>query len=164
MQSLLRSYSLSLPIQSTDKEMNHDLKTSCSIDINCDAARVWEVMTQPELIKLYLHGTECITDWQVDSPIVFQGEYEGNTYKDKGIVKERVEHKLLSYRYWSGFSGLADAPENYGLVTYRINSKGDQLTEFTWEQAGYPDEARQTHSSEGMPAFLAHIKQVAEQQ
>ncbi len=42
--------------------MRQDLQVSESIVINADLAKVWDVLTNPEIIKEYLFGTETITD------------------------------------------------------------------------------------------------------
>ena len=56
--------------------MNRNLKVSKSIEVNSNAKKVWDALTNPGKIKVYLFGTETITDWQIGSPIIFQGEYE----------------------------------------------------------------------------------------
>ncbi|MCB0741899.1 MAG: SRPBCC domain-containing protein, partial [Chitinophagaceae bacterium] len=117
--------------------MNKDLKTSKSITIDASAEKVWDVMTNPEKIKIYLFGTETLTDWQVGSPIIFQGEYNGTQYKDKGNVLEKTDNQLLKYNYWSGFSGLEDKPENYFIVTYIIDKISANEVTFTWQQEGF---------------------------
>lgn len=142
--------------------MNHTLSVSESIVINADLEKVWDVLTNPEIIKEYLFGTETVTDWKVGSPIVFQGEYEGHKYRDHGVIKENVFHSRISYSYWSGFSGLEDKPENYGEVVYELHPIDNTQTKFTWTQVGYPDETRQQHSQSGMKAFLEQIKGIAE--
>jgi len=142
--------------------MNHDLTVTTSVEINASPERVWKVMTKPELIKIYLHGTECITDWKVGSKVIFRGEYDGQSYNDHGIVLENRAPELLSYSYWTGFSGLPDTPENYCKVTYHIEAIKDGLTKLTWDQRGFADESRKAHSEQSMPAFVEHIKQVAE--
>jgi uncharacterized protein YndB with AHSA1/START domain len=142
--------------------MRHDLEASGSVDIKADLAKVWNVMTNPKIIKEYLFGTETITNWKVGSDIIFQGEYEGHKYKDKGIVRENILHKRLSYSYWSAFTGLEDTPENYSLVTYDFEKKGDKLTKFTWTQKGYATEQGYIESKSGMKEFLDHIKEIAE--
>jgi len=38
-----------------------------SITINAPAAKVWDALINPELIKQYLFGTEAISDWEVGS-------------------------------------------------------------------------------------------------
>jgi len=52
--------------------MNTALKASQSIEINATCESVWDTMTNPEKIKVYLYGTETNTDWKVGSPIVFK--------------------------------------------------------------------------------------------
>jgi uncharacterized protein YndB with AHSA1/START domain len=145
--------------------MRHDLSVSQSIIINAAPSKVWDGLTNPEIIKEYLFGTETITDWNVGSGIIFQGEYGDNKeykYQDKGIVRENVPNQLLSYNYWSGFSGLEDKPENYSLVTYTIVEKGDNQTEFTWTQKGFGTEEGYQHSLTGMTSFLEQIKTIIE--
>lgn len=141
--------------------MNHDLIVSESIDVNAKPSDVWEALTNPEMIKEYLFGTEAITDWQEGSEIVFQGEYEGHKYRDKGIVKENILNEKISYSYWSGFSGLEDNSANYSLVTYSLRQI-DNKTRLTWTQKGYANEQAYEHSKSGMQAFLATIKALIE--
>ena len=45
------------------------------------------------------------------SPLIFQGEWEGKSYQDKGNILASEPGKLLQYNYWSGFSGLEDVEE-----------------------------------------------------
>ena len=54
--------------------MRDDLIVSESIEINTEPDKVWEALTNPEIIKEYLFGTQTITDWKVGSDIIFQGE------------------------------------------------------------------------------------------
>jgi uncharacterized protein YndB with AHSA1/START domain len=143
--------------------MNHDLVVSQTISINAPVAQVWEALTNPALIKLYLFGTNTTTDWKVGSGILFQGEYEGQVYTDKGIVRENIPNSSLSYSYWSGFSGAADVPENYSLVTYTLKPTGDNTTDFTWTQRGFATTQGYEHSLNGMGEFLASIKKVVEE-
>ena len=142
--------------------MNHDLVVKGSTDINADVAKVWDVMTNPDIIKEYLFGTETVTDWQVGSEVVFQGEYGEHKYRDHGVVLENIPQQKLSYSYWSGFTGLEDKPENYSTITYLLEKKSDQLTTLSWIQRGYATEEGYKHSMEGMPNFLEQIKGIAE--
>ena len=142
--------------------MNHNLEVSTSIIINADASKVWDALTNPEIIKQYLFGTETITDWKPGSDIIFQGEYQGKKYHDKGIVRENILNQHLSYNYWTAFSGLEDKPENYSLVTYLLVDKGNHQTEFTWTQKGFANEEGYKHASTGMDAFLKNVKAIIE--
>jgi uncharacterized protein YndB with AHSA1/START domain len=142
-------------------QMNHSLIVKQSVEINTSVDRVWETMTNPELIKVYLFGTNTRTDWKEGSEIVFEGEFGEIKYRDVGTILEIIPFKKIRYTYWSGFSGLPQLPENDSEVEYQIEAAGDKSI-FTWIQKGFPDEERQAHSREGMPALLKQIKEVAE--
>jgi len=114
--------------------MRHDLTVSKSVIINANQDKVWNALTNPEIIKEYLFGTETLSDWKVGSEIVFQGEYEGHKYRDHGVIVENLPKQKLSYSYWSGFSGLGDKPENYSVITYTLTVRGNNQTELTWTQ------------------------------
>lgn len=142
--------------------MNHELSVSESVIVNADVKKVWETLTNPVLIKEYLFGTETITDWKVGSPIIFQGEYQGQKYKDKGVILEFKPMETLSYSYWSGFTGVEDKPENYSKVSYHVKAIDAKTTEFTWTQKGFATEEGYNHSKSGMTHFLRGIKAAME--
>ena len=142
--------------------MNHQLKVSKAVIINAPLAKVWDGLTNPESIKEYLFGTETITDWKEGSPIVFQGEYQGQSYKDKGIVQKNILNQELSYLYWTAFSGLEDTPDNYSLITYSLKDMGNSITELIWAQEGFANEDGYNHSVNGMDAFLESVKAIIE--
>ena len=143
--------------------MDKNLIATRSIELNTNAEKVWEILTNPEKIKIYLFGTEAITDWKIGSSIIFQGEYDGHQYKDKGNVLESVENKVLTYNYWSGFSGLEDKTENYSLVTYEINDIAENKVKFTWTQKGFANKEGQCHTEQGLKLMLEQIKKLAEE-
>mgnify|MGYP006104631561 CR=1 FL=1 len=143
--------------------MDKSLIAQSSIQINTTPEKIWDVMTNPEKIKAYLFGTNVKTDWKVESPIVFQGEYQGQQYTDKGNVIESNPNKLLKYNYWSGFSGLEDQPENYSVVTYKIEPTGNESFELTWNQQGFSSEEGKCHTEEGLKTMLEQIKKLAEE-
>lgn len=142
--------------------MNKELVAEQSIEIESRPKQVWEALTDPEKIKVYLFGTNTTSLWNTGSPILFEGNYNGTVYKDKGIVTQHEKYSLLSYSYWSGFSGLEDKPENYSQVTYRIESISDNLVKFTWNQQGFSSEEGKCHTEEGLKSMLAQIKKVVE--
>lgn len=142
--------------------MRQDLSVSSSIEINAGLDKVWKGLTDPAIIKEYLFGTETVTDWKPGSEIIFQGEYNGQTYRDKGVITDNKLNELISYTYWSGFSGLEDTPENYSTVTYQLKEAGNSKTMLTWTQQGYANEQVHEHSQSGMQSFLEKIKEVME--
>ena len=142
--------------------MRQDLIVSESVDINASPERIWEVLTNPEIIKEYLIGTNTVTDWKPGSDIFFRGEYQGITYEDKGKILKNDPLKTISYSYWSGFSGLEDKPENYSECSYKIESRAPNTSQLTWTQKGFGSEEGYNHSKSGMEAFMRQIKEIAE--
>lgn len=141
--------------------MNPDLSVSNNIRIGADRMRVWSALTDPQAIKQYLYGADTVTDWKAGSPVVFQGEVQGQKWRDKGVVLEVREGELLRYSYWSGFCGLEDAPGNYSIVTYALESRNDG-TLLTITQQGYPNEQSQQSSGANWTGILQKIREIAE--
>ena len=119
--------------------MNHKLKVKKTVEITASLMEVWEALTDRETIKKYFFGTEAISDWKEGSTLVFRGEWEGKSYEDKGTILEAIPGELLSYSYWSGFSGLEDTSENYSKVSYTLEQTVDG-TLLNLEQKGFADE------------------------
>ena len=144
--------------------INKNLKVTKSIVINSSPEKIWDALTNPDKIKRYLFGTETITDWEVGSPIIFQGEYQGHKYKDKGIVLENKLNEIISYDYWSGFSGLEDKRENYSTIIYKIEKDDNNKTTFSWTQIGFANEEGQAHSENNLLGMLEAIKKLVEEE
>ena len=123
---------------------------------------VWNAMTDPEKIKVYLFGTKTTTDWQVGSPILFEGEYKGKQYNDKGNVLECVPFEKIKYNYWSGFSGLEDVPENYQMITYSIEKISEGNVKLTWFQEGFASQEGYEHTEKNLFQMLQAIKELVE--
>ncbi|MCB0479527.1 MAG: SRPBCC domain-containing protein [Bacteroidetes bacterium] len=140
--------------------METHFKIQYKSTINAPLEKVWEALTNPEIIKQYFFGTELITDWKVGSPIIFQGEWEGQTYKDKGEILEYEHNKKLAYSYLSNWSGKEDLPENYLWVCYEVKPDGTN-TELTIHQSNY-DEERAQHSEGNWASLVDAMKKVIE--
>ena len=142
--------------------MRHDLIASKSIEINTEISKVWDVLTNPKFIGEYLYGTQTITDWKIGNEIKFMGEFNGQKYCDMGVIKENVLHELLSYSFWSSFSGTENKPENYSLITYNLVGIDSKNTKFTWTQKGHPDEESCSHAESQIGELIKNIKEIAE--
>jgi len=132
-----------------------------SIEIKAPVDKVWDAITNPEIIKQYFFGTTVICDWKVGSPIIFQGEWEGKSYQDKGFILDFDPKKILSYNYWSSFSGLEDKLGNYSLVTYDIEEK-DGNTIINLVQQGFVGEQALQHAEKGWEMVLNKLKDILE--
>jgi uncharacterized protein YndB with AHSA1/START domain len=103
--------------------MDSDKIVNKTVTINAPAAKVWELLSNPELTTKWLteEGTTIVTsDWKVGNPITFSGTWHGIAYEDKGTILQVETEKVLTYSYWSKFSRLPDSPENYSVIEFRL--------------------------------------------
>jgi len=132
-----------------------------SIFIRAHPGIVWKALTDPDMIRQYLFGTEAISDWRVDSPIRYRGVWEGRSYEDKGVVLRSEPGKLLETTYWSSMSGLPDKPENYRKVRYElIPERGG--TRLTLTQDNNATEEEKEHAEGNWKIVLEGLKKVVE--
>jgi uncharacterized protein YndB with AHSA1/START domain len=141
--------------------MNESLTAEVSVIIDAPTSTVWKVITSPPLIKKYLFDTNVTTDWKEGSPITYEGEYQGKSYRDKGIIKKIEPEKIFQSTYWSSMGGKEDKPENYNLVTYTLNEQGNK-TMLTITQDNILSEKEREHMIENWKSVLQNLKQVAE--
>ncbi|SRR6266542_2658540 len=133
-----------------------------SIDLKADAAKVWNALTNPAIIKQYLFGTEAVSDWKEGSPLYFRGEWEGKAYEDKGTIVKSVPNQLFEYTYLSSFSGLPDIPENYANITYKL-TPGNGSTKLTLIQDNIATEEARQHSDQNWGMVLESLKKIVEE-
>ncbi len=141
--------------------MNTGFIATQSVTINASAAKVWKALIDPKMIKQYLFGTEAISDWKVGSPIIYRGVWKEKAYEDKGTILTIVPERLLETTYWSGMSGLADVPENYKKVIYKI-APANQGTTLTVIQDNNATEDEKNHSEENWKIVLNALKELVE--
>ena len=135
--------------------------SSASITINASLKKVWNALTTPKQVKQYFFDTNLVTDWKVDSPIFFRGEYNGKSYEDKGKILEFVPMKSLSFTYWSSFSGLEDKPELYQILRYNLVETPNGIG-VTVDQSNTDTQERADHSLENWKKVLEGLKKFVE--
>lgn len=141
--------------------MSDKFVASVTVNIHSDLKSVWKGLTDPELIKQYFFGTNAVSDWKKGSKVFFRGEWEGKPYEDKGTILASEPPKLLQYNYWSSFSGTADIPENYAVVTYALKQVGDG-TELTVTQDSIATIEARDHSEGNWRMILDGLKKLIE--
>ncbi len=141
--------------------MTQELTLNKSITINAPVSKVWDALTNPDLIKKYFFGTECITDWKKGSPIFYKGTYNGKSYEDKGNILDIEKENFIIYNYWSSFSGTEDIPSNYVKIKYELSSNNDQ-TIFTVIQEGFKTQEAQDHSNKNWGYVMDGLKKMLE--
>ena len=142
--------------------MSANLIAKASTSISAPASRVWEALTNPELIKKYLFETQAVSDWKEGSKIIWKGEWEGKAYEDKGKILLFEPKRSLQYSHFSPLSGLHDNPENYHIVTIDLEEK-DKQTIVTLTQTNNADEKTKDHSEKNWKMMLASLKKLLEE-
>lgn len=136
-------------------------KVKKQIDIKASNEKVWDALTKPKEIKKYLFGTEAISDWKVESTLIFRGEFDRQEYVDKGIIQQFDVGEIFQYTYLSSFSGLEDKHENYHLITYILEDTNRGVS-LNLIHENIRDEKAQKHADENWDFVLKEIKQIVE--
>ncbi|TFF33564.1 SRPBCC family protein [Mucilaginibacter psychrotolerans] len=138
-----------------------DIKLTTSISFNSPKERVWQGITDPEVVKQYFFGTMQESAWMEGSPITWSGEWEGKAYQDKGTIQEIIPGEYVRYTYWSSMGGTEDKPENYQLVSYKLDEQ-DGVTTLAITQDNIKDEAAKAHSEGSWQAIFGGLKKLLE--
>jgi len=141
--------------------MDKKLVAKASTTIQAPAAKVWEALVTPSIIKQYMFGTNVASDFKKGSPITWKGEWEGKKYQDKGVILDVQPQRKLAYSHFSPLSGLPENPENYHNVTIELVDKGKQ-TLVSLSQDNNTSEKERDHSQKNWEMMLSGLKKVLE--
>jgi uncharacterized protein YndB with AHSA1/START domain len=134
---------------------------TAEIDIEAPVERVWSALVDPDQIEKYMFGSRVETDWQVGSPIVWAGDYDGKPYQDKGEVLAVDEPTRLSVTHFSPLSGQDDVPESYHTLVYSLSEQqGRTHLELSQDNNGSEEEAE--HSRGMWAQMLQGVKEHVE--
>jgi len=120
--------------------MPRGFEATRTLRIAAPPSRVWATLTEPDLVREYMHGTNMATSWTVGEPITWAGEWQGKSYLDKGTVLEVDPIQHLRYTHWSPMGGSEDRPENYHTVSIDLTPEGSK-TKLTLTQDNNPTQA-----------------------
>ncbi len=141
--------------------MGKTLTATASVTINAPTSRVWEALTNPELIKRYLFGADVISDWKEGSQIIYKGIYEGKAYEDKGSVLQSEPNRVLLITHWSPLSGTPNTPENYHKVSYELAAENGS-TQLTITQDNNSSKEEQEQNANFWKMVLDGMKKLLE--
>lgn len=139
---------------------NNIAKAETTIDTSPD--KVWNALTDPEMIRKYMFGTNVNSEWKEGARITWKGEWEGKQYEDKGKILIMEPKKKLQYSHFSPLSGVADVPENYHIVTIDLKEE-DGKTSVSLTQDNNTDEKAKEHSEKNWKMMLASLKKLLEE-
>jgi uncharacterized protein YndB with AHSA1/START domain len=119
-----------------------DNMMSKTITIHAPTSKIWEALTNPDLMKKWMSELEIeiLTDWKVGNLVVIRGKLHGIKFENKGRVLQFEPEKILQYSHLSSLSRLPDKPENYSVFDFRLTPKED-LTLLTLTVSNFPTES-----------------------
>ena len=137
------------------------MTSTTTVTFKAGIEKVWQGLTEPEIVKQYFFGTNLESDWQVGGAITFSGEWEGKTYKDGGVILAIDPPRLLKYTYWSSMSGTENKPENYNNITYDL-SEANGITTLVITQEGVKSQEAAEHSEQNWTYVFDGLKKLLE--
>jgi uncharacterized protein YndB with AHSA1/START domain len=149
---------------------NKNLSAQWSVLIQASATSIWQVLTDPAEIKVYLFGSNVQTDWHVGSPLTFSRDrlhpkaaLAPELIIDRGRVLTVEKNKLLRFTYFSSQEGYGDLQENYSVITYTIEKNAGAGCKLSYLREKIPLEFEQANQQKFLPGMLEQIKKRAEE-
>lgn len=142
--------------------MKNNLIAKSSVTINAPATKVWNGLTNPAMIKVYMMGANVESDWKKGSKITWKGEFKGKSFKDKGEILQIEPGKKLQYSHFSPLSGKEDAAENYHNVTIKLDENDDKTTVSLSQDKNATEEAKE-ESQINWEIMLKGLKKIVEE-
>ena len=158
---LTRVETLNSNAPSTDRKIFNKV-----VNINAPAARVWQVLTTPELMKKWMMPDieiSITTDWKVGSPMIIRGTMNGKDFENNGTVLKFEPETTLQYSHLSSISRLPDQSENYSLVAFRLQPI-DHQTSLSLTLSNFPTESIYQHLAFYWNVTLEVLKRMIEEQ
>jgi len=132
-----------------------------SVKIAAPVREVWDALVNPQTIRTYMFGTEVVSEWKKNSPIVWKGVWKDKPYQDHGTIVEIVPEKRLKYSHFSPLSGVADVPENYHTLAFDLTQEGEAVVLALAQDNNHSVE-EQKHSEGMYMAMLQGLKKLLE--
>ncbi len=150
--------------------MNTPLFVNSTITINAPADKVWDALTDPEQTKKYMFGCAATSDYNVGSPLTWEGIFDGQLFiAVVGHIVAIVPNKQLIYTTFDpNDPAIEDIPANYLTVTYTLTEENGQ-TRLDVNQGDFSTVANSEkryndarNNGEGWNPILVQIKALVE--
>jgi uncharacterized protein YndB with AHSA1/START domain len=132
-----------------------------TVTINASLQKVWNMITQPEYVKLWQYGSDLQTTWEVGSAIRFVTAWEDKVFEQWGKVLAFHPAEKLSYSLFAPGPGLEDRPENYFVMNYNLKEQNGQTVLEIIQDDKRPNAVQEAPQGEENPV-LKMLKELAE--
>ena len=99
---------------------------SSNIIINASSDKVFQALTNPEIMKLWQFNWEVITNWKEGTEIKFRTKTEEKILEQWGTILEMKVNELIKYNLFTPKPGLEDEPESYCNTSYVLTNINGQ--------------------------------------
>ena|ERR1051325_1362687 len=149
--------------QPTEPWLRDGKIVSKTVRINAPTSKVWEALTDPDLMKKWMSETEIhiFTDWKVGNPFVIRGRLHGINFENWGTVLQFEPENTLQYSHLSSLSRLPDQLENYSILEFRLAPVHPE-TSLTLTASNFPTESIYKHFAFYWNVTLEILKRLIE--
>ena len=110
-----------------------------SIYIDAKPEAVFDALTCSDDIVRYYPLKKVTSEWKVGGEVLLDGEINGKSFRDNGIIQVLSRPTQFSYSYWSTNQGTEVTLENHLTITYHLSPK-HQGTQLDVEQSNIKSE------------------------
>ena len=148
--------------QPTEPWLRDGKIVSKTVRINAPTSKVWEALTDPDLMKKWMSETEIhiFTDWKVGNPFVIRGRLHGINFENWGTVLQFEPENTL-HSHLSSLSRLPDQLENYSILEFR-SAPIHAETSLTLTASNFPTESIYKHFAFYWNVTLEILKRLIE--
>ena len=148
--------------QPTEPWLRDGKIVSKTVRINAPTSKVWEALTDPDLMKKWMSETEIhiFTDWKVGNPFVIRGRLHGINFENWGTVLQFEPENTL-HSHLSSLSRLPDQLENYSILEFRLAPVHPE-TSLTLTASNFPTESIYKHFAFYWNVTLEILKRLIE--
>jgi uncharacterized protein YndB with AHSA1/START domain len=135
--------------------------SGAEIVINAPIDTVWHAITNSKIALM--PGTVVESGWTVGDPITFEGEFNGQSFKDYGEVTDKHDGRSVAFSHWSK---TPERPSDYHIVRYELDDHVDHthvhLTQTNVGDSPDIDAATKVQFDTNWQTMLEHLKKAAE--
>lgn len=131
------------------------------ITIDASLQKVWDTVTNPDLVKLWQFGSDLTTTWEVGSDIKFRTVWGDKVFEQWGKILEVKPTQSLKYSLFAPRPDLEDKPENYFIMSYVLTSEGGKTKLEIIQEDNRPNAVQEETQGTENP-ILKSLKEVAE--
>jgi uncharacterized protein YndB with AHSA1/START domain len=131
---------------------------TAAITIQSPVQKVFDVLTKPELVRLWQYGRVLTTDWTIGGNIRFSAAWDGKVLEQWGTVLEVRTNELIKYNLFTPRPGLEDNIGNYCVTSYVLTNGTDTTNIEIIQEDNRPNAFVPTT----LQGILVALKEVAE--